>query len=173
MTEKQKNILDSAIQLFANEGFNAVSTRSIAQKAGVSEGLIFRHFKNKMGLLESLLKRGEERLEKTILSIEELTHPKVILKHVISLPFNMDVDQKDFWKLYYSLGWQIEMPQLNSLDRVKNKVITAFKALGASDANTEAGALMLILDGAMSLMLTKKPKNAPMLFQVLIKKYDL
>jgi AcrR family transcriptional regulator len=173
MTEKQKNILDSAIQLFANEGFNAVSTRSIAQKAGVSEGLIFRHFKNKMGLLESLLKRGEERLEKTILSIEELTHPKVILKHAISIPFNMNGNQKDFWKLYYSLGCQINPPELPFLDRLKNKVITAFKALGVSDANTEAGAFMLILDGAMLLMLTKKPKNASMVFQVLINKYDL
>jgi len=173
MTEKQGKILDSAIQLFAKEGYTAVSTRSIAQKATVSEGLIFRHFKNKKGLLQSLLKRGEERLEKTILTIEELTHPKVILKHVISLPFNMDGNQKDFWKLYYSLRWQINPPELPFLDRLKNKVITAFKALGLSDVHSEAGAFMLILDGAMSQMLTKKPKNAPMVFQVLIKKYDL
>ena len=43
MTEKQEKILNSAIQLFAKEGYNAVSTRSIAHKAGFSESLIFRH----------------------------------------------------------------------------------------------------------------------------------
>jgi len=32
---------------------------------------------------------------------------------------------------------------------------------------------MMIWEGAISQMLTKKPKNAPMVFKVLIKKYDL
>ena len=173
MTEKQEKILNSAIQLFAKEGYNAVSTRSIAHKAGVSEGLIFRHFKSEKGLLESLLKIGEERLEKTILSIEELTHPKVILKHVISLPFNMDGNQKDFWKLYYSLGWQIETPELIFFDRFKNKVISAFKSLGLSDAHTVASAFMLILDGAMVYILLKNPQNAFVIYEALLKKFQL
>ena len=44
MTNKQQKILSSALKLFAKQGFDATSTRSIAQDAGVSEGLIFRHF---------------------------------------------------------------------------------------------------------------------------------
>ena len=44
MTEKQENILKAALQLFAKEGFYATSTSKVAKLAGVSEGLIFRHF---------------------------------------------------------------------------------------------------------------------------------
>ena len=49
MTEKQKNIVNAALELFAKEGFKSTSTSKVAKKARVSEGLIFRHFKNKDG----------------------------------------------------------------------------------------------------------------------------
>ncbi|MEJ6750428.1 MAG: helix-turn-helix domain-containing protein, partial [Bacteroidia bacterium] len=44
MTDKQVAILQTALELFSNKGFYAVSTNLIAKEAGVSEGLIFRHF---------------------------------------------------------------------------------------------------------------------------------
>ena len=49
MTEKQEKIVQSALQLFAQEGYHATSTSKVAKHAGVSEGLIFRHFRNKDG----------------------------------------------------------------------------------------------------------------------------
>ena len=52
MTKKELRIINSAITLFAEKGFHATSTRLIAKNAEVSEGLIFKHFKNKDGLLE-------------------------------------------------------------------------------------------------------------------------
>jgi len=48
MTEKQDKILSAALEFFANKGFNATSTNQIAQKAGVSEDLIFRHLRVKL-----------------------------------------------------------------------------------------------------------------------------
>lgn len=54
MTVKQARILEVATELFATDGYDATPTSKIAQYAGVSEGLIFRHFKNKQGLLDSI-----------------------------------------------------------------------------------------------------------------------
>ncbi|WP_438433477.1 TetR/AcrR family transcriptional regulator [Gorillibacterium sp. sgz500922] len=54
MTEKQRRILDSAIELFLEKSFAAASTSEIAQRAGVAEGTIFRHFKTKKDLLYSI-----------------------------------------------------------------------------------------------------------------------
>lgn len=115
MTEKQKEILNSALKLIAKQGFQATSTRSIAKEAGVSEGLIFRHFQNKKGLLSFMLNEGQNKLLKMIQPIEKLTHPKVILKHIISLPFNLTMDQKDFLKIFYSLRWQMNLDQSDFL----------------------------------------------------------
>ncbi len=46
-----------AMELFADHGYSATSTRKIAKVAGVSEGLIFHHFGTKLGLLTSSAKR--------------------------------------------------------------------------------------------------------------------
>lgn len=50
-TEKQIRILEAAVDIFAEKGFAAASTNEIAQKAGVAEGTIFRHYKTKKDLL--------------------------------------------------------------------------------------------------------------------------
>ena len=54
MTVKQQKIIDIASKLFSKRGYNATSTKLIAEEAGVSEGLIFRHFENKEKLLRKL-----------------------------------------------------------------------------------------------------------------------
>jgi len=55
MTEKQSRILEAAIEVFAEKGYAASSTSEIAQKAGVAEGTIFRHYRTKKELLISIV----------------------------------------------------------------------------------------------------------------------
>ncbi|BFH68295.1 MAG: TetR/AcrR family transcriptional regulator [Paenibacillus dendritiformis] len=55
MTEKQERIVKAAIEVFAQKGFAASSTSEIAQRAGVAEGTIFRHYKTKKDLLLSIV----------------------------------------------------------------------------------------------------------------------
>ena len=42
MTEKQQKILENAIKMFAEKGYEATSTSEIAKASGVAEGTIFR-----------------------------------------------------------------------------------------------------------------------------------
>jgi AcrR family transcriptional regulator len=62
MTEKQSRIFEAAIELFAEKGYSASSTSEIAQRAGVAEGTIFRHYKTKKDLLLSIVAPGMVRL---------------------------------------------------------------------------------------------------------------
>lgn len=55
MTEKQIRILQAAVDIFSEKGYAATSTNEIAQKAGVAEGTIFRHYKTKKDLLLSIV----------------------------------------------------------------------------------------------------------------------
>lgn len=55
MTDKQLKIIKAAIEIFSAKGFAASSTSEIAQKAGVAEGTIFRHYKTKKDLLLSIV----------------------------------------------------------------------------------------------------------------------
>ncbi len=48
---RKQQILDAALNLFAQHGFAATSTKRIAQEVGVTEGLIFHYFPSKADLL--------------------------------------------------------------------------------------------------------------------------
>lgn len=52
----------AALVQFAERGVDGVSTREIASAAGVSEGLIYRHFKNKDGLAAALFETIHARI---------------------------------------------------------------------------------------------------------------
>jgi AcrR family transcriptional regulator len=55
LTDKQKKIIVSAIESFAEKGYSATSTSEIAKKAGVAEGTIFRHYRTKKDLLLAIV----------------------------------------------------------------------------------------------------------------------
>jgi AcrR family transcriptional regulator len=55
MTEKQSRILRSAVEVFAEKGYSGAATSEIAQRAGVAEGTIFRHYRTKKDLLYSIV----------------------------------------------------------------------------------------------------------------------
>ncbi len=48
--ERRRKILDSAIKVFARKNYQAATTAEIAKEAGVSEALIYQHFKSKKEL---------------------------------------------------------------------------------------------------------------------------
>jgi TetR/AcrR family transcriptional regulator, repressor for neighboring sulfatase len=59
-------VLDAAERLFAAAGPTEVSLRTIAQEAGVTYGLVYRHFGTKDVLFERLLERYAERWRDTL-----------------------------------------------------------------------------------------------------------
>jgi TetR/AcrR family transcriptional regulator len=62
MTDARDKILDAADDLFGEIGFDAATTREIAQRSGVNKALIHYHFQSKERLLENLLERYYDAL---------------------------------------------------------------------------------------------------------------
>ncbi len=54
--ERRARIIDAALRLFAGRGFSGTRTREIAELAGISETLIFQHFKTKEDLYRTALR---------------------------------------------------------------------------------------------------------------------
>ena len=54
--ERHQDILEAALLVFTQKGFNGSTTAEIARAAGVAEGTIFRHFATKKELLIEVLK---------------------------------------------------------------------------------------------------------------------
>src|SRR5258706_10307768 len=58
--ERRKAIVTAAIPLFARKGFSGTTTRELAEAAGISEALLFRHFPSKKHLYGEILRLGCE-----------------------------------------------------------------------------------------------------------------
>jgi AcrR family transcriptional regulator len=53
--DRRTQIVNVASELFSQNGFNGTTTKRIADKAGVSEPIIFRHFPNKRALYSAII----------------------------------------------------------------------------------------------------------------------
>jgi AcrR family transcriptional regulator len=72
--ERRLQILAIAVSLFSNRGFRGTTTKEIAQAAGVSEAMVFRHFATKEELYAAILDHkacaGGEAFEPEKLAID-------------------------------------------------------------------------------------------------------
>ena len=53
--ERKECILDRVRQVFSQKGFDGTTTRELAKAAGISEGLLFKHFPSKEALHRAML----------------------------------------------------------------------------------------------------------------------
>jgi AcrR family transcriptional regulator len=158
MTKKQIKILDTALQLFAHQGYANTATRTIAREAEVSEGLIFRHFTNKEGLLDAIVDQGIADMEAYIEQVGPETEPGEIIAKTIEFPLHMMQRKPDFWKLQMSLKYQ--HPELarkydesQLLRDFHLRLEKAFSDLKYAEPAREAELLMLLMGGLFTHMI--------------------
>ena len=173
MTEKQEKIYRAALKLFAEQGYSGTSTSKIAKDAGVSEGLIFRHFGNKEGLLKVILGEAMEELKKSAVGVLMANEPKEVLRKAIELPFNIPHEQYKMWKLIYSLKWQAEHYESQEHEPLQLILRNAFEQLGYEDPDAELEFYMTLLDGMASTLLLHPPKDPQRLLKTALSKYNL
>jgi len=58
---RREQLLDVTGEIVADQGFQAVSIQSVARRAGISRPLIYEHFGDLQGLLETLVEREMKR----------------------------------------------------------------------------------------------------------------
>ncbi len=59
--ERRKEIKQCILDIVFTEGMHKLSTRYLAQKVGLSEGALFRHYPNKMAMIEDII--GDVKIE--------------------------------------------------------------------------------------------------------------
>ena len=60
MEDTKEKILLAALRLFANDGYEAVSVSEISGELGITKGALYKHYKNKKDIFDSIVKRMEE-----------------------------------------------------------------------------------------------------------------
>ncbi len=57
MADTKENILQTALQLFARDGYEAVSVSVIAGALGITKGALYKHYENKRAIFNSIVER--------------------------------------------------------------------------------------------------------------------
>jgi len=60
--ERRQDIIRAAMEVFARNGFGGSTTREIAENAGISEAMIYSHFRNKQDLYTAII---DEKLQES------------------------------------------------------------------------------------------------------------
>lgn len=172
MTDKQKSILESALTLFSEKGYSAVSTSLISKQANVSEGLIFRHFKDKQGLLNLLVSVWNDQFQVRITEIRSIEKPEQRIQAVMEMPFLINESDFPYWKLVFSLRWQNSELISEYMLILKEMLEDALKELKYTDATSEADLIMAYFDGFISTVVLRNDQDlSSRLLHTLKKKY--
>ncbi len=134
----RQRILDTAEQLFADEGPAAVTLRSIAAAADVNVAAVNYHFGSKEKLFEEMFLRriaplNEERLSQLATCTAEAggkpTLPAIVTAYVTPALALIDNASARAIVVQYSLGRVLALPQIDQmLVRYYDRVRTAFVA---------------------------------------------
>lgn len=75
----KERILISSLELFAQKGYSGVSVRDIAKVVGVRESALYKHYKNKQDILDSIMELMKGRITK---AYQENQIPEVVTENV-------------------------------------------------------------------------------------------
>lgn len=103
MTGTEQKILDAALKIFAKKGYDAATTRVIAEESGYTEMTLFRKFGTKKNLFEQVMEKGNKKMKEHIsseLSIkQEFKNSRDFLTAYIKNLNNFMFDNFEFFHL--------------------------------------------------------------------------
>ncbi len=165
--EKKILIMDTALELFANEGFHNTSIQDIAKKAGISKGLLYNYFESKESLIRIIIARGLEEIMTYFDPDQDGMLTRQEIKYFIEETFRILEENMDFWKLYFAILTQ--PPVLKLVDTVFQETIDLFfrmmehyfEQLGDKDPRATARVFIALLDG-IGIHYVMNPEKFPL-----------
>ena len=165
--EKKALIMETALELFANEGYHNASINDIAKKAGISKGLIYNYFDSKEELIKTIIFKSFDEFIQFIDPNRDGILTKEEIRLFIEKSFTILQENLHFWKLYFATLmqpevyrlveekiWEIASPFMKMMENF-------FQSQGYKDPVAETRFLAALLDG-VQLHLILDPEHYPL-----------
>jgi AcrR family transcriptional regulator len=100
---RQRTLIDAATAVFAEHGYDAGTTREVAERAGCSEGLIHRYFGGKRGLLLAIMEsKVAEAVQAAWCTLPDCDSVQGELEQLLSLHLAVMWERRDFMRVAVS-----------------------------------------------------------------------
>ncbi|WEV53866.1 helix-turn-helix domain containing protein [Leuconostocaceae bacterium ESL0723] len=152
MAPAQKKVLQAAIELFAQQGFDATSTKAIAEQAGVSQAIIFKYYKSKAALLDKILDLVVENIlpsysQEMLAVVKDKADQNGFadfIRYIIGNRFDFMVANRSFFTIFFS---QV-LTNDTFVAKLKDELSQRFEAI-ATELEQAAGDQLLISGSAL------------------------
>lgn len=112
----EDDVLQSAIGLFEEQGFDGTSVQEIVARAGVTKGAFYHHFSSKQQILSRIQERLVDRYVEAIDAMEALGEtPKERLRHLIIDMVVLSAEHKAEIAIFFSERRFLEMDGFESV----------------------------------------------------------
>lgn len=151
---RKQEIMDVALQVFAEKGYANTSISEIGRQANISKGLLYNYFESKDDLLRQILVSGAEKIAKGLFA-EDMTTEQFIVD--TEKMFDHVMENKDFFTLYTALSVQSSIAK--QVEAMTNSykaywtLVAFFQRKFGEDANKELLLLSVIAKGYSILAL--------------------
>lgn len=155
MKENSKeHLLQVAMQLFAQRGYDATPISLIAKTAGVSQGLLYNYFESKTALLRAIFERSFEQIQQSMQGYADAQlAPADALQMHLQSTFAIVAKQSVFWRLFHQLRLQGDVlaevaPMLPAfVGFVEMQLTQLFERLQMPQPQQRAQLLFALIDG--------------------------
>lgn len=150
--QTRRQIRDAAFELFAAKGFAHTSVRSIAEKAGISKGLIYHYFDGKDDILHAIFDDLTELGDQAMDFSDELSSPER-LQIMLNMIFSYIEQSTEVIRLMVSLALQPDAVKklkasIDAYNERQIKILAPlFEDVGYENPEYEAYYLAAKLDG--------------------------
>lgn len=99
-TEKRSEILDAAIKLFSEKGFERTTVDEIATKANVGKGTIYLYFENKEHIFLTIIEEGMSQLRRFFQQMSKEENFLSLLRELIFSYLKFAEDNREIYRLF-------------------------------------------------------------------------
>lgn len=103
--KSRRLLVETALSLFSENGYEATSIRRIAAGAGVSLGLMYNYFSSKEELLLEIFRLGNEDIQASFANKSKPQGASAIKQHILQTVALLK-EKRHFWRLLHSLRFQ-------------------------------------------------------------------
>jgi len=99
--QRQTELLEAAIEVFAQRGYQATTMDDIAERAGVSKGMLYIYFKNKEALFGAVFRWYGQMISQTMLgAITDIDDEIEQLQRIAAIWGEIAVEHRDYVPLF-------------------------------------------------------------------------
>ncbi|MFD2998978.1 TetR/AcrR family transcriptional regulator [Pontibacter toksunensis] len=175
--KSKKQLVDTALMLFSEKGYDATSIRTIAAEARVSLGLMYNYFSSKEELLHEVFRQGNSDIINSFAIHDKPVGTSSLKQHILQTVQLLKY-KRNFWRLLHSLRFQGNVMEQMALE-VKEQVSFIEEQLkknleeaGVQSPELEAKLLFAAIDGMAAHYLLNENYPIDEVANLLIQRYS-